>query len=83
MERENLMQRIAVDPQICGGKACIRGTRIPVSLVVDNVAEGVSEDEFLAAYPQLTHEDVQAALIYAAELTRERFVPLPSGPEAT
>ena len=68
---EQLSQRISVDPLVCFGKPCIRGTRIWVSLIVDNVAEGVSEAELLAAYPQLTAEDIRAALRYAAEMTRE------------
>jgi uncharacterized protein (DUF433 family) len=61
---------------VCFGRPVIRGTRIWVSLIVDNLAEGVSEAELLAAYPQLAPEDVRAALAYAAEMTRERVLPL-------
>lgn len=69
--------RISINPQVCFGKPCIKGTRIWVSLIVDNLAEGVSEAELLEAYPQLKREDIRAALAYAAEMTRERFVPIP------
>ena len=75
--REQLLRRISIDPNVCFGKPCIRGTRIWVSLIVENLAEGVSEAELLAAYPQLTVEDIRAALAYAAEMTRERVIPLP------
>jgi len=75
--RERLLQRISVDPRVCFGKPCIRGTRIWVSLIVDNLAEGTSEAELLAAYPQLRVEDLRAALAYAAEMTRERIIPVP------
>jgi uncharacterized protein (DUF433 family) len=74
--REELLQGISVDPQVCFGKPCVRGTRIWVSLIVDNLAEGVSEAELLTAYPQLQTEDIRAALAYAAEMTLERIIPL-------
>lgn len=65
--------RISVDPAICHGKACIRGTRVTVSVVLDNLAAGESPEQIAAAY-HLTVEDVQAAIAYAAELARERVV---------
>lgn len=68
--------RITIDPLICHGKACIKGTRIMVSIILDNLAEGVSEDEILRSYPSLSPEDVKAAISYAAELSRERLVSL-------
>jgi uncharacterized protein (DUF433 family) len=77
MDRTELLKRISVDPNVCFGKPCIRGTRIWVSLIVENLAEGVSEREILVAYPQLASEDIRAALAYAAELTRERIIPIP------
>lgn len=77
MTREELLKHISIDPQVCFGKPCIRGTRIWVSLIVDNLAENVSENELLAAYPQLTSEDIRAALAFAAEMTRERVIPIP------
>ncbi len=75
----NWRDRISVDPAVCHGQACIKGTRIMVSVVLDNVAAGVGTDELLKSYPTLSAEDVQAALEYAAELARERLVYLPSG----
>ena len=76
MDREELIKRISVDPRVCFGKPCIRGTRIWISLIVDNLASGLSEQELLAEYPQLSHEDIMAALTFAAEMTRERYVEL-------
>ncbi len=70
-------ERISVNPNVCHGKACIRGTRIMVSVILENLAVGVSKEEILRSYPLLTPEDIDAALTYAAELTRERAVPLP------
>ncbi len=64
-------ERISVDPLICHGKACIRGTRIMVSVILDNLAAGVDPEEILESYPSLSLEDIQAAIAYAAELTRE------------
>lgn len=71
------LDRIAIDPQVCFGKPCIRGTRIWVSLILDFLANGESEEDILLAYPQLTHEDIRAALAYAAEVAREQIVPVP------
>ncbi len=64
MNRDELLKRISIDPHVCFGKPCIRGTRIWVSLIVDNLAEGVSEQELLGAYPQLDPKDIRAALAY-------------------
>ena len=71
-----LLQRITVDPAVCGGKPCIRGTRVWVSLLLDFLAEGVSEAELLVEYPQLTHADVLAAIAFGAEAARVQFVPV-------
>ena len=68
--------RIAVDPTVCHGKACIRGTRVQVTVVLDNLAEGLSVEQILAEYPALAPDDVLAALAYAADLARERTAPL-------
>jgi uncharacterized protein (DUF433 family) len=76
-KRDQLLQRISIDPSVCFGRPVIRGTRIWVSLIVDNLAEGVTDSELLAAYPQLKPEDIRAALAYAAEMTRERIIPIP------
>ncbi len=70
-------KHISVDPQVCHGKACIRGTRVMVSVVLDNLAAGLSVDEVLQSYPSLTREAVNAAIAYAAELARERVVAMP------
>lgn len=70
----NWTERITVDPEICHGQACITGTRVMVSVILDNFAAGVPADEILQSYPSLTREDVQAAISYAAALTRERVV---------
>ena len=70
-------ERISIDPNVCHGKPCLRGTRIWVSLIVDNLASGSSEEEILTAYPSLTRDDIRAALAYAAEMTRERHVDVP------
>ena len=72
-------ERISIDPAVCHGKACIRGTRVMVSVILDNLAARVSLDEILASYPTLTDADIQAAISYAAELTREGTAPLPLG----
>ncbi|MFB3893510.1 MAG: DUF433 domain-containing protein [Phycisphaerae bacterium] len=66
--------RISVDPQVCHGKACIKHTRIMVSVILDNLADGQSIPEILKSYPSLAPEDIQAAIAYAAELSRERTV---------
>ncbi len=73
---DNLLKRISVDPQICHGKPCVRGTRIMVWQVVQFLANGDSPEAILAAYPSLTREDIQACLAFAAELTRERVLPI-------
>jgi uncharacterized protein (DUF433 family) len=70
-------EHIAVDPTIVHGRACIRGTRIPVSVVLDNLAVGLAPEEILQSYPTLTREAIQAAVAYAAELARERIVATP------
>jgi uncharacterized protein (DUF433 family) len=74
----NLLQRITIDPAICGGKACIRGTRIWVSLILDFLANGATETELLTEYSQLNHDDVLAAIAYGAEAARERFISVPT-----
>jgi uncharacterized protein (DUF433 family) len=73
----NWQERISVDPAICHGRVCIKGTRIPVAVILDNLAAGESVPALLGSYPTLQAADIQAALAYAAELARERIVPLP------
>jgi uncharacterized protein (DUF433 family) len=76
----NLLDRIRIDPAVCGGKPCIKGTRIWVSLILDLLADGMSEAELLADYPGLTHNDILAAIAYGAEAARDRFIPVPVEP---
>ena len=74
-----LLERVTINPEICGGKPCIKGTRIWVSLILDFLADGMSEAELLTEYPGLVHADVLAAIAYGAEAARERVVPVPVG----
>ncbi|HEY4774947.1 MAG TPA: DUF433 domain-containing protein [Xanthobacteraceae bacterium] len=76
----NPLDRISIDPQVCGGRPCIKGTRIWVSLVLDLLAQGMSEAELRAEYPQLTRDDILAAIAYGAEAARERIIPVPLEP---
>lgn len=73
-----LLERITIDPRICGGKPRIRGTRIWVPLVLDFLSEDMTEAELLTEYPGLTHEGVLAAIAYGAEAARERVIPVPT-----
>jgi uncharacterized protein (DUF433 family) len=72
----NWRDRITSDPAVCHGKACIKGTRIMVSVVLDNLAAGQNAQEIARSYPPLNDADIQAAIAYAAELARERVVPM-------
>ncbi len=65
------LQRIQIDPQVCGGKPVIRGTRVFVAIVLDALAEGLTPEQVIDDYPQLTLDDVRAALAYAAVLAWE------------
>ena len=71
MSYEQLLDRIAVDPSVCGGKPCVRGTRIYIAIILDSLAEGLSPEEIMKEYPPQTLDDIHAALAYAAELSRE------------
>jgi uncharacterized protein (DUF433 family) len=71
--------RISIDHEIMGGVPCIRGTRVPVATVVGMVAEGMTAEEILDAYPYLEAADIRQALEYAAEAVRERQLPLRRG----
>ena len=70
-------EHISINPQVCHGKACIRGTRVMISVILDNLAAGVPHEELLESYPSLHEADIQAALAYAAELAREGTAELP------
>jgi uncharacterized protein (DUF433 family) len=69
---------ISADPQVMHGTACFRGTRVPVSVVLDNLAAGETVERIVANYPSLKPEHIRAALAYAADLARERIVPIPA-----
>lgn len=74
----DLLKRISINPDVCFGKPCIKGTRIWVSLILDQLAGGVSERQILENYPGLAHEDVLAAIAYGAEAAREKIIPVPT-----
>jgi uncharacterized protein (DUF433 family) len=71
MTHEELLSRVSVNPSVCTGKPCIRGTRVYIAIILDGLAEGLTPDEIIDHYPQLSREDIRAALAYAAELARE------------
>jgi len=70
------VKRISADPKVCHGQACIKGTRVMVSVILENLAGGVPPEEILQSYPSLKKGDIEAALSYAAALAEERIVPL-------
>jgi uncharacterized protein (DUF433 family) len=74
----NWKDRISVDPNICHGKVCIKGTRIMVSVILDNLAAGETVESILRSYPTLKANDIQTALWYAADLARDRVVSVPA-----
>ena len=73
-----LLDRISIDPNVCFGKPCIKGTRIWVSLILDFLANGMTVDEIRAEYPQLATDDIRAAIAYGAEMARQRYVDIPT-----
>jgi len=72
-----LLERISIDPNVCFGKPCIKGTRIWVSLILDFLSEGMTIEEIIAEYPYLEEDDVRAAIAYGADMSRQRYVELP------
>lgn len=74
ISRIDWKDRVVIGPEIHHGDPCIKGTRIPVSVIVGSVADGMSVSEVLEAYPQLTPEDIRAALAYAAEVLRHELI---------
>ncbi len=78
MTREELLARISIDPKVCFGKPCIRGHRIWVSLILDQLAGGMTTQQILKEYPQLSEDDVLACIAYGAEMARERYIDLPA-----
>ena len=83
MTRDELLKRIWIDPARCGGKPCIRGHRIWVSLILDLLASGATVAEILQDYPGLTEEDIRACIAYGSEMSRERYVSVPLEPAGT
>ena len=77
-----ILHRIVIDPNICFGKPCIKGTRIWVSLILDFLSNGMTIEEIITEYPQLTEKDIYAAIAYGAEMTRERYVEISAGAPA-
>jgi len=74
MNREEVLERISIDPNVCFGKPCIKGHRIWVSLILDFLASGWSTAEILENYPGLDEADIRACIAYGAEMSRERYV---------
>lgn len=74
----NWRDHITVDPLVCHGKACITGTRVMVSVILDNLAAGLTVDEIRQSYPSVSAEAIQAAMAYAAELAHEWVVAVPA-----
>jgi uncharacterized protein (DUF433 family) len=74
MTHAELLERISMNPNVCGGRPCIRGHRIWVSLILDLLAGGMSMDAIVGEYPQLTMEDVLACMAFGSEMARERTV---------
>ena len=72
----NWRDHITVNPEICHGRACITGTRVLVTTVLDNLADGLDSEEIMRSYPSITREAIQASVCYAAELANERVVSL-------
>ena len=71
-------ERIGINPMICHGKACIKGTRVMVSVILDNLSEGETYESIMEGY-RITREDIQATIAFAADLAEERHVPLEQG----
>ena len=80
MTHQQLIGRVLADPRICGGRPCIRGTRIEIAIILDGLAEGLSPEQLIDHYPQLSRDDIHAALAYAAELSRENVWRVSPGP---
>ena len=74
MEKQFLLDRISVNPNVCFGKPCIKGTRIWVSLILDFLATGETYETILTHYPQIKREDILACLAYGAAMSHENFV---------
>ena len=78
LKTDQLLQRIAVNPEICFGKPCIKGTRIWVSLILDFLANGIEIENILQEYPHLSREDIYACIAYGSEMSRGRYIEIAS-----
>lgn len=78
MTTQELLAHVSADPAVCGGMPCVRGTRIPIAVILDGMAEGLTPEQLLDHFPSLTPDDVRAALAYAAELSRETIWKIPT-----
>jgi len=76
MDRVNLNERVTIEPNVCNGQACIKGTRIPVHQIVGMLANGDTIEDLLESYPSIERADILACLEYAAHLTEEQITPL-------
>ena len=74
----NWREYVTVDPEVCHGKPCVKGTRVMVSVILANLAVGQTPEEIVESYPSVNREAIQASLAYAADLARERFVSSPA-----
>jgi uncharacterized protein (DUF433 family) len=74
----NWREHITIDPKVCHGRARIKGTRVMASIILDNLAAGVSQEDILNSYPSLCPDDIRAAIAYASELAQERVIFLPA-----
>ena len=77
MDHAELLKHIWIDPARCGGKPCIRGTRIWVSVILDLLASGSTTEEILSEYPQLKRDDIRACIAYGSEMARDHYVAVP------
>jgi uncharacterized protein (DUF433 family) len=77
-QKEELLSRITINPEVCFGKPCIKGHRIWVSLILDFLANGTSISEILKNYPGLEEKGVLACIAYGAEMARERYIEIPT-----
>ena len=77
MDREHILERISIDPDVCFGKPCIRGHRIWVSLILDFLASGATRQEVFENYPGIVEADILACIAYGSEMSRERYIDLP------
>ena len=74
--KKDLLQKIVINPKICHGKPIIKGTRIMVSVILENLAEGLSFEEIIENYPSLTIDDIKAAILFASKLSNEEIIVL-------